>query len=129
MTEMGMTPDATDRMKTAAATQGIVDQLSAAEQADIVGVLAKATVATSEAAMGECVGKAAELDGNLDTGGWQTFELINEELKPSRERYEALMAEPGRIEDLLLEGAVKARAYAAPFLGRIRAAVGIKKLG
>jgi hypothetical protein len=39
-------------------------------------LLAKAAIATSETAMGECVGKAAELEGNLDTAGWQTFELI-----------------------------------------------------
>ena len=76
MTELGMVPDTTDRMKTAAATQAIVDQLSAGEQSAIVRLLAKATVATSEAAMGECVSKAAELEGNLDTAGWQTFELI-----------------------------------------------------
>jgi hypothetical protein len=76
MTELGMTPDATDRMKTAAATQAMVDQLSNGEQSAIVTLLAKATVATSETAMGECVSKAAELEGNLDTAGWQTFELI-----------------------------------------------------
>ena len=38
--------------------------------------LASATVESSETAMGECVNKAAELEGNLDTAGWQTFELI-----------------------------------------------------
>ena len=59
----------------------------------------------------------------------QTFELINGELTGSRERYEALMAEPGRIEETLQAGATKARAYASPFLARIRDAVGIKKLG
>lgn len=59
----------------------------------------------------------------------QTFELINGELAESRERYEALMAEPDRIEEVLLEGAAKARAYATPFLARIREAVGIKRLG
>jgi len=77
MTELGMTPDATDRMKTATATQAMVDQLSTGEQSAIVSLLAKAAVATSETAMGECVSKAAELEGNLDTAGWQTFELIN----------------------------------------------------
>jgi len=58
----------------------------------------------------------------------QTFELINDELTQARERYEALMAEPAHIEETLLEGAVKARAYATPFLDRIRDAVGIRKL-
>jgi hypothetical protein len=76
MTEMGVTPEATDRMKTANASQVLVDKLSTAELAAIVKVLASANIATSESAMGGCVGKAAELEGNLDTAGWQTFELI-----------------------------------------------------
>ena len=58
----------------------------------------------------------------------QTFELINGELTQGRERYEALIAEPGRIEEILIEGAEKARAYATPFLARIREAVGIRGL-
>jgi tryptophanyl-tRNA synthetase len=59
----------------------------------------------------------------------QTFELINKELTQGRERYEALIAEPARIEEILIEGAEKARAYATPFLARIRDAVGIRRLG
>ena len=58
----------------------------------------------------------------------QTFELINEELLAGRERYEALIAEPRRIEETLVEGAARARAWATPFLGRIREAVGIRTL-
>jgi tryptophanyl-tRNA synthetase len=58
----------------------------------------------------------------------QTFELINEELLAGRERYEALMAEPRRIEETLVDGAARARAWATPFLGRIREAVGIRGL-
>jgi tryptophanyl-tRNA synthetase len=58
----------------------------------------------------------------------RTFELINQELLPGRERYEALMAEPRRIEEALIDGAAKARAWATPFLGRIREAVGIRQL-
>ncbi len=58
----------------------------------------------------------------------QTFELINTELAQSRESYQALIEEPARIEERLIEGAQKARAYATPFLARIRDAVGIRKL-
>jgi tryptophanyl-tRNA synthetase len=65
--------------------------------------------------------------------GWgdakqQTFELINKELVQGRERYEALIAEPVRIEETLREGAAKARAWATPFLARIRDAVGVRAL-
>ena len=59
----------------------------------------------------------------------QTFELINDELIQARERYEALTAEPEHIEQALQEGAERARAFATPFLARIREATGIRKLG
>jgi tryptophanyl-tRNA synthetase len=59
----------------------------------------------------------------------RTFELINDELMPGRERYEALLAEPSLIEETLADGARRAREWAAPFLARIREAVGISKLG
>lgn len=59
----------------------------------------------------------------------RTFELINHELAPARERYQALIAEPVRIEETLLDGAARARAYAAPFLQRIRQAIGVRALG
>ena len=58
----------------------------------------------------------------------ETFELINNDLIRGRERYEALMAEPEHIENALKEGAEKARAFATPFLARIRDAVGIRRL-
>jgi hypothetical protein len=76
MAELGLTPETTDRLKTASATQMLVDKLAVGELNAIVKQLASANVETSETAMGECVGKAAELEGNLDTAGWQTFELI-----------------------------------------------------
>ena len=58
----------------------------------------------------------------------QTFELINAELVRGRERYEALMSEPRRIEEVLVDGAARARDWATPFLARIRDAVGIRRL-
>ncbi len=76
LTELGMSPDATDRVKTASATQSLVEKVGVTEPGAIVKLLATANIATSEAAMGECVAKAAELEGNLDTAGWQTFELV-----------------------------------------------------
>lgn len=59
----------------------------------------------------------------------QAFELINGELAESRERYEALMAEPARIEAELHRGAERARSIATPFLGKIRQAIGFRPLG
>ncbi|MGD9924635.1 MAG: hypothetical protein AB7V13_24780, partial [Pseudorhodoplanes sp.] len=76
LADWGIAADACDRFKTAAASQVLVDRLQAGELGSVIKSLSTASVATSEAAMGECISKAAELEGNLDTAGWQTFELI-----------------------------------------------------
>jgi len=65
--------------------------------------------------------------------GWgdakqKLFERINLELAPMRERYEALIAKPGAIEDALFAGAAKARELARPFIARLRAATGLRSL-
>ena len=59
----------------------------------------------------------------------QLFELINEELKAPRERYDELMDNPVYIEQVLQQGAAKAREYSVPFLAKLREAVGIRALG
>lgn len=58
----------------------------------------------------------------------QLFELINAELAPARERYEALMAAPGEVEALLQAGAARARKISQPKMAALREAVGIKSL-
>ncbi|RRJ82494.1 tryptophan--tRNA ligase [Aestuariirhabdus litorea] len=58
----------------------------------------------------------------------QLFELVNEELKGPRARYEALMKDPGYVEAELIKGAVKAREQATPFMERVRRAMGIRPL-
>ncbi len=54
------------------------------------------------------------------------FQKIDEQIAPMRERYEALIARPAEIEDVLQAGAAKARAVAAPLLERLREAVGLR---
>ena len=56
------------------------------------------------------------------------FELIDGEVAPARQRYQALLAEPARIEAILQAGAAKARARAAPLLAQVRRAVGLFSL-
>jgi tryptophanyl-tRNA synthetase len=53
------------------------------------------------------------------------FEVLEAELGPLRERTLALLEEPDRIEAVLAEGAERARARAAPFVGRVREALGL----
>jgi tryptophanyl-tRNA synthetase len=57
------------------------------------------------------------------------FEYLNDHLKAPRERYEALLQSPDRIEEALQDGAQRARAVAVPFMQRLRASVGIRPLG
>ena len=59
----------------------------------------------------------------------KVFERLDHELTPMRIRYDALMREPGKIEDILLAGAAKARRLSMPFMARLRHAVGLRNLG
>jgi tryptophanyl-tRNA synthetase len=74
--------------------------------------------------------RAAYADGI----GWgdakqRLFERIDAEVAPLREKYEALVARPERIEQQLRDGAQALRAqYATPFLRELRAAVGLRDL-
>ncbi|HET7556927.1 MAG TPA: tryptophan--tRNA ligase [Rhodanobacteraceae bacterium] len=54
--------------------------------------------------------------------------LIESELGDTREKYARLMAHPGEIEDILREGARKARAIATPLLQQLRGTVGLGAL-
>src|SRR5690606_21304469 len=56
----------------------------------------------------------------------ELLELIEASIGGMRERYEGLMADPQQIEEILLSGAAKARALAAPLMDRVRSAVGLK---
>jgi len=65
--------------------------------------------------------------------GWgeakqQAFELIDAELAEARERYQDLVSRPAQIEEVLQAGASRAREFASPFMARLRAAVGIRRL-
>ena len=72
-----------------------------------------------------------ELEAGL---GWgdakqRLCERVEQELGPMRASYQDLMSNPARIEDILQEGARKARAIATPFIKALRQAVGLRALG
>ncbi len=56
------------------------------------------------------------------------FERIDREIAPMRATYQALMADPAKVEAILLAGAKKARALSQPFMARLRNAVGLRDL-
>ena len=57
------------------------------------------------------------------------FERIDREVAPMRAQYEALMANPAKVDDILLKGAAKARELASPLMKELRHAVGLRSLG
>ena len=80
---------------------------------------------------GAAPAESAELAERYRAGGVsyaevkdRLFELLEAELGPLRERTLALLEEPARIDAVLAEGAQRARARAAPFVARVRDALG-----
>ncbi len=55
----------------------------------------------------------------------ELFALINEQLSESRERYNELLQRPEHIEDVLLQGASKARQHSQSMIAKVRKAIGI----
>jgi len=69
----------------------------------------------------------------LDGIGWGEakqvlYERIEADVAPMRERYEALIADPGAIEEILQEGARKARAIATPKVAALREVLGLRAM-
>ncbi|HVH35661.1 MAG TPA: tryptophan--tRNA ligase [Tahibacter sp.] len=67
----------------------------------------------------------------LDGLGWgdakqQLFERLERDIAPMRAQYEELIAQPARIEEILQDGAARARRIGAPFLAELREAVGLR---
>ncbi|AJQ86032.1 tryptophan--tRNA ligase [Xanthomonas oryzae] len=59
----------------------------------------------------------------------QLFDRIDQDIAPLRARYEALMAEPAKIEAMLRAGGARLRArYATSLLAELRDAVGLRDL-
>ena len=56
------------------------------------------------------------------------YARIDQEIAPMRARYQHLMEHPQEVEAMLLQGAIKARAVATPFMARLRQAVGLRGL-
>jgi tryptophanyl-tRNA synthetase len=77
--------------------------------------------------------ETAALRARYEAGiGWgdakaQLADLLERVLAEPRARYEALMAEPARIDAVLADGAARARQLVAPVMERVRRAIGIAR--
>jgi len=72
----------------------------------------------------------ADLEAEYGTGGYGAFkgavaEALVEYLRPTRERYQELAADPAELGRLLAVGAERARAIADVTMARVRPAVGL----
>lgn len=76
--KFGLNPSDSARMQTATATLRLVNQLLGADPGEVVKVLAKANIATSEAAMGKSLKTAGDLVGRIDATTWGVFEDISQ---------------------------------------------------
>ncbi|MEW9571456.1 tryptophan--tRNA ligase [Rhodanobacter sp. Si-c] len=85
-------------------------------------------------AFADAAESAAFRQALVDGIGWgeakqRLFERIETDVAPMRERYEALIAKPAGIEEILRAGAAKARTVATPKLAVIREAIGLRAMG
>ncbi|MEL7312685.1 MAG: tryptophan--tRNA ligase, partial [Pseudomonadota bacterium] len=62
------------------------------------------------------------------TAKQELFEYIDARIAPARAEYDRLIADPGHVEQVLADGAAKARSVATPLMTRIREAIGLRAL-
>lgn len=65
----------------------------------------------------------------LEGIGWgeakqELFQVMNAYLEKPRQKYQELMDNPGQVDEILQEGATKARALAATLLERVKERIG-----
>jgi tryptophanyl-tRNA synthetase len=77
--------------------------------------------------------QVAEMKAEFRAGGvgyglfkQRLYDTIRDYFAPMRARREALIADPGRVDDLLREGATRASAIARETMERVRVAVGLR---
>jgi len=76
LSKLGVDPANSPRLTTASATAGLVEKLHVSEASQVVSALASAAVATTEAAMGECLSKASQLLATIESTNWEIFDAI-----------------------------------------------------
>ena len=98
MTRTGLDADQTNRLRTAVAAQRLVEQLQQVEPGGVIAALAGAVFATTEAAVGECVARGAELSRCLEQADWANFDLLKDVREPHAEAANEIL---GALRQLL----------------------------
>jgi hypothetical protein len=75
---LGIEARSAARLQTAQAVLALLRGIAGATKDDIVGVIARANVATSPAAMGESVKKAEKMAAALESTSWELFETVGQ---------------------------------------------------
>jgi hypothetical protein len=76
LSKLGVDPANSPRLTTASATASLVEKLHVSEASQVASALASAAVATTEAAMGECLSKASQLLATIESTNWEIFDAI-----------------------------------------------------
>ena len=76
LSKLGVNPADSSRLTTASATASLVEKLHATEAGQVVSALASASVATTEAAMGECLSNASQFVATIESTNWEIFDAI-----------------------------------------------------
>jgi hypothetical protein len=90
---LGIAKDSADRLKTAQATGATLAQVATAAPKDVVGVLSRAVVPTSERAMSECLTKAATWSQALEDRLWDLVGQIQQADAEVQARAEPTLAD------------------------------------
>ena len=59
----------------------------------------------------------------------ELFEYVDQILTKPRKKYDELIKSPSDIDEILKQGALRAREFSVPFLEEIRQSIGIGSLG
>ena len=79
------------RQQSAESAQALLASLAQAADSDVVSTLARATLSTSEAAVGRSLGQAKVCADALGNGNWQLFDVVRELSDHRREAAQSIM--------------------------------------
>ena len=93
LTSLGVPDGAADRLKTAEATVTLLSALNAASAKDVVGLLARAAVPTTDIAMSECIKGSAKWVASLEDRVWDLVHQIQQAAPDVQQRAAPILSD------------------------------------